>query len=396
MLRVSPAEAKARVARARDLGPRRTVTGEALDPILPTAAAAVAAGEISGQHATVITRCIEQIPAEMAHEAAPVAERMLVQAARHQHPAALATTARLLLLRLDPDGAQPRDDLNERRREFGLRQFDDGTSKPYGLFTTEATLALRTILDATAGPLPAADGMPDDRSPGQRRHDALLEAVQRLLRSGALPDVGGVPVTILATTTMSELLNHAGVALSATGCALSIPQLLTIACDAQVVPVVFNDAGGILAFGRTRRLATTGQRLALVARDGGCSFPGCSRPAAWTEVHHIHEWVDGGSTDIDNMCLLCRFHHREFEKRGWQVIMSRRRAPGMDPATVHRSRTKTHPQHRPPPRTLLHRADRMRTDRPRRPLSWERSRPARRRPPGRRRPMVSSGGPEAG
>jgi hypothetical protein len=86
--------------------------------------------------------------------------------------------------------------------------------------------------------------------------------------------------------------------------------------------VIFNDAGGILAFGRTRRLASKGQRLALVARDGGCCFPGCERPAAWTEVHHIHEWIDGGHTDIDNMCLLCRFHHREFAKRGWEVFMS--------------------------------------------------------------------------
>src|SRR5947209_6434924 len=62
-LRVSPAEARARLARARDLGPRRSVVGEVLDPILPTAAAAVAAGEISGQHASVITKCIEEIPA---------------------------------------------------------------------------------------------------------------------------------------------------------------------------------------------------------------------------------------------------------------------------------------------------------------------------------------------
>src|SRR4051812_11517130 len=101
-LRVSPAEAKARVARARDLGPRHSVVGEALGPILPAAAAAIEDGEISGAHASVITKCIEQIPPDIAHEAAPVVERMLVEAARHEHPGLLASTARLLLLRLDP------------------------------------------------------------------------------------------------------------------------------------------------------------------------------------------------------------------------------------------------------------------------------------------------------
>jgi hypothetical protein len=166
------------------------------------------------------------------------------------------------------------------------------------------------------------DGVPDDRTPGQRRHDALVEAMMRLLRSDTLPSAGGVPVTILATTTMTELINKTGIATTGHGAQISVQKLLTIACDAQIVPVVFNDAGGILAYGRTRRLASPGQRLALIARDGGCSFPDCTRPPGWTEVHHIHEWIDNGPTDIDNMCLLCRFHHREFEKRGWQVIMS--------------------------------------------------------------------------
>jgi hypothetical protein len=50
-------------------------------------------------------------------------------------------------------------------------------------------------------------------------------------------------------------------------------------------------------------------------------FPGCDRPAAWTEVHHVLPWNHEGHTDLDNMCLLCRYHHREFERRGWEVIM---------------------------------------------------------------------------
>ena len=64
--------------------------------------------------------------------------------------------------------------------------------------------------------------------------------------------------------------------------------------------------------GRTSRLATTAQTKALVARDGGCSFPGCQHPPEWCERHHIVAWVDGGPTDLDNLTLLCRFHHHQF------------------------------------------------------------------------------------
>ncbi len=250
---------------------------------------------------------------------------MLVEAARHEHPAALAKTAQLLLMRLDPDGSEPRDAELERKRAFAFSKFGDGSSTPHGHLTPDVTAALETILDALSAPLPAADGMPDERTPAQRRHDALGEAAMRLLRSDcsdALPAAGGVPVTMLATITLQELIDKAGVATTAHGEPWSVQQLLTIACEAQGVPVIFNDAGGILAFGRTRRLASKGQRLALVARDGACCLPNCERPAAWAEVHHIHEWLDGDDTDIDNMCLLFRFHHREFEKRGWQVGMS--------------------------------------------------------------------------
>jgi hypothetical protein len=169
----------------------------------------------------------------------------------------------------------------------------------------------------------------------------MAEAAARLLRSGTLPAAGGIPVTVLATTTISELQaaagypapnpaavepqadtgsgSSAGLALLGHGQLVSAQQLLTLACEAQVLPVIFNDAGGILAYGDGQRLATKGQRLALAARDGGCTFPGCDRPAAWTEVHHVLPWAAGGPTALDNMTLVCRFHHRTFERLGWTV-----------------------------------------------------------------------------
>jgi hypothetical protein len=85
--------------------------------------------------------------------------------------------------------------------------------------------------------------------------------------------------------------------------------------------VVLNGAGGILAYGRARRLAAPGQRLALMARDKGCSFPRCRETASRSEVHHITDWAKGGTTDIDNQTLACPYHNNEAPRQDWYAIM---------------------------------------------------------------------------
>lgn len=320
LLRVTPREAKARVERAQDLGPRRAITGERLSPVFPATSAAVQVGEISGQHVDVITGCLERVSRVQPANVVDVAEALLVEAARHEHPKQLSRTAALLLARLDPDGTEPDDDEKERRRGFSLTKLPDGTGIPRGRWTPELVAAWDAIFDALAAPVPSEDES-DRRTPAQRRHDAMAEAAARLLRSDTLPSAGGSPVTVLAMTTMDELKAGAGVAVTSHGTQLSVTKLMQMSADAHVIPVVCDEAGGVLAYGRGRRLASTGQRLALAARDRGCTFPGCNRPAAWTEVHHIKTWIDEGCTDLDNMCLLCRFHHRHFAKLGWDVTM---------------------------------------------------------------------------
>jgi hypothetical protein len=170
--------------------------------------------------------------------------------------------------------------------------------------------------------LTPATGEPDRRSAGQRRHDALLDAGRRLLRAGTLPAAGGAPATVLITLTLEQLEARTGLATTAHGGVISVPQALRIAAEADIVPVVLGDAGGVLGYGLTRRTASPGQRRALAARDSGCSFPGCDRPPDWCETHHITPWVDGGCTDLENLTLVCGFHHREHRKRGWTCQMT--------------------------------------------------------------------------
>ncbi|HSU34057.1 MAG TPA: HNH endonuclease, partial [Propionibacteriaceae bacterium] len=88
--------------------------------------------------------------------------------------------------------------------------------------------------------------------------------------------------------------------------------------DQAEVYYAFLDRHGIpLNLGRTRRIATRGQTAALHARDGGCSFPGCSTAPEWTERHHVVPWIDGGPTDLNNLTLVCAYHHHNFATRGW-------------------------------------------------------------------------------
>src|SRR4051794_20978933 len=285
LLRIDPRGARARVARAGDLGPRRALTGERLEPLLPVTADAVARGAVSAAQVEVIVGCLERIPPTAPAAAGPVAERLLVEAARFEAPRQLRRTAAELLGRLGPRGLEPVEDRAERRRSFTLVTKPDGTSSPRGSWTAELTALWEAILDSLAAPQPAEEGMPDDRSPAQRRHDAMADAATRLLRSATLPAAAGSPVTVLATTTITELTTAAeasGLALLGHGQVISARQLLALAGEAEVLPVVFTDTGGILSYRPGPRLATRGPTPALAAPDGGRSLPRCVLPLCWT------------------------------------------------------------------------------------------------------------------
>jgi hypothetical protein len=199
----------------------------------------------------------------------------------------------------------------------------DGTADLSGRLTAWAAATWSTILDALSAPAPAEDGELDPRSPGQRRHDALLDAGQRLLRSGDLPDAGGTPVTILVHITEGDLREQRGYGTTEHGNLLHATTVTAEAGDGAIQPVRLNTDGAVLSLGRAQRLASCAQRRALAARDLGCSFPGCTIPASWFQVHHITRWVDGGRTDVNEMALLCGHHHRMFAKLGWDCLMIR-------------------------------------------------------------------------
>jgi hypothetical protein len=74
-----------------------------------------------------------------------------------------------------------------------------------------------------------------------------------------------------------------------------------------------------LSVGHATRTIPAPIRTALVLRDQGCRFPGCDRPPAWTDGHHIIHWSDGGPTELANLVSLCRPHHRRVHEERWRI-----------------------------------------------------------------------------
>jgi hypothetical protein len=160
----------------------------------------------------------------------------------------------------------------------------------------------------------------DPRTAEQLASDAFLE----LLRAGsaAEPDLllgeGAPAVRVLVT--LADLKAGVGAAhIEGQDAPVSLATAERHICEEGFQQLLFDAERRPLDLGRAKRLFSKKQRLALYARDGGCMFPGCCRPAGWCEGHHIRHFVrDHGETNIDDGILLCRHHHRLVHDQGWE------------------------------------------------------------------------------
>ena len=331
VLQLSPGEAASRV-RAAAVGPRMSMLGEQLEPVLPRLAALQRQGAVSTEKVQIVERAMQKLSRPDLHpQDVETAEQLLTQYAPTLGPADLRRYALHVVNAADPDGPEPIDDqLQQERRYVELKQRRDGMWHLQGKLTTTVGAQLNAILDPLTKPrtttLEGEDGastaIPDERPHGQRLHDGLDEACGRLLKMKDQPSVGGTPASVIVTVQLEELLTKAGLAETSDGSMLTADQLLRIADEAEIWPTIINQDGVPLALGRSQRLASRGQTMALITRDGGCSFPGCTHPPSWCDRHHILDWILGGLTDLDNLTLLCRYHHTHFLQKGWTCRMN--------------------------------------------------------------------------
>jgi hypothetical protein len=103
-----------------------------------------------------------------------------------------------------------------------------------------------------------------------------------------------------------------------------------LACDCSLTRVLLDSESVVIEVGRSKRVVSAPARRALAARDRHCRWPRCERPAPAGSPrrgcagapHHVVHWINGGSTDLDNLVLLCHRHHRMVHEGGWQLVRS--------------------------------------------------------------------------
>ncbi len=295
---------------------------------------AQAAGGINAEHVKIIRSFFANLPDCVDAGTRSQAEAHLAQLATGLGPTQLRQAADRLAYVLNQDGDEPSDGEQARRRHLTLgKQGIDGMSELRGLLDPEARATSDAVLAKWAAPgmcnpddeTPCVDGEPvesaapnDLRSPGQRNHDALKAMGRSILASGQLGRHNGLPATIIVSTTLKELESGAGQAVTAGGSLLPMRDLIRLASHAHHYLVVFDHHTQTpLYLGRSKRLASPGQRIVLHARDRGCTRPGCTAPGYWCQADHDDGWAASGPTNVDKMSLACPPDNRLIEEGGW-------------------------------------------------------------------------------
>ncbi len=189
--------------------------------------------------------------------------------------------------------------------------------------TMVAQLAPEVFSEVRAGLEARAAQLGDGETPlDERLADALVEALRV---GGHRPGPGADdPYLVVAHVRLSDLFEGGPdgddvVAELERGGLISARTLARLACDATIVIGVDDDEGHTMYEGRQVRLATDTQRREILRRDRHCRFPGCGHVAFWIP-HHIKQWRgDRGTTDVDNLCCLCSYHHHLIHSEGWTM-----------------------------------------------------------------------------
>ncbi|MFJ3406911.1 DUF222 domain-containing protein [Promicromonospora sp. NPDC090134] len=220
-----------------------------------------------------------------------------------------------------------------------------------GFLTDEHGHLLSTALGSMMGS-PAAG---DDRTPTQRRAQALADLARDVLDNGRVGSGAAVRPHVHVTVSLTELLrsgrtnSHGGrtgagqtnvgstnggalrpgdltaltaqpatfTGASAKGSVVPRDLLRRLLCDAEVTRVVFGADATAIDVGRAQRTVTGQMRKAVIARDQHCVYPGCDQPPSRCEVHHaLRHWADGGETSVANSALLCWHHHTLVDTTG--------------------------------------------------------------------------------
>ncbi|RZL21929.1 MAG: HNH endonuclease [Rhodococcus sp. (in: high G+C Gram-positive bacteria)] len=324
----------------------------------PAVAQRFDAGDCSFDHAALIISFCESPPKGMPAEALPQCIDVLLAAASGVD--ATTTKLRYVIATLErmfeSDNIPPAEDID--RNELRIASTLNGRVVVRGDFDAVTGEMLLSALSNLTMPTPAPDGTPDARSAAKRTADGFTELIRRYLDCAKTGIDGGQRPHLNVHINARDLAEHRDCAaqeavpeeeasldpdLSDLDVGhmpwmgpLSVSQTRLLGCDCFLSTVLLDDHGAPLDARPGKRLVTAEQRVALIARDKGCAFPGCECVPAWTDAHHIRHWSNGGPTVMNNLVLLCRSHHRLMHRKTgfvgkWEIRMGADNKPWFIP-----------------------------------------------------------------
>ncbi len=354
-LRISAAEARRRLALSEDLLPRTSIAGLPMPARREELGAAMAAATVSSRSASIITLALDRVQAVADSESLARMEDALTRTAAESDPDFLTRIARRWADAIDQDGAEPTEELLRQVQGAFIRKARRGLHHLEIFATPDQFEHLITAMNTATNPRNQVEGPAsgsgtstadhdaaeqnaaelDLRSRPQKLLDGLVGACKVALASGTLPAAGGLRPQVMVTIDYRDLLSRLLTASPLTasgGCTepdqtgsmlfggpINATTIRKLACDADIIPVVLGGEGRILDIGRASRVFPPHIRKAIMARDQGCAFPGCTIPAPWCEAHHISYWSQGGTTGTGNGTLLCSHHHHLIHKEQWTI-----------------------------------------------------------------------------
>ena len=235
-------------------------------------------------------------------------EQVLVEKAKQNSPGKFFYICHHARHAADPRAYAAEQAEQVEQRRLKLSNWMDGSLLISGQLDPIGGAAVLTVLE----PLARKSGPDDDRCLEQRNADALVE-----LASG-----GCSQAQIQVTSSLETLLALAGAPAAEMEHSLPISSktIERLGCDSSIARVLLNSESLVIDVGRSKRVVSEPGRRALTARDGHCRWPRCDRPASRSAAHHLIHWINGGSSDLDNLVLLCHRRHWMVHEGGWQII----------------------------------------------------------------------------
>lgn len=302
---------------------------------LAPVAAAVAAGSLGADAADAIRRGLGEV--DDAVDGAALHSAVEALLTENLDADRLFRRAKELRDALDEAGIARREKERRDKRYFRVFTRPDGMVGGSFLLDGEDGQLLTSTIDTVMSPrrggprfvdptaaASAEELLNDPRTNDQIAADTLMDIVRLAIDAdpGSLFGTHRPAVRVIVRSeALDTRIGHARI--EGQNDPVSLETADRYGCTGGFVGVLFDDEGQGLDVGRAQRLFTDRQRLCLAVRDGGCRFPGCDRPVAWTEAHHITEWERGGCTDIANGILLCRRHHLLIHNNHWQILRDR-------------------------------------------------------------------------